>query len=264
MKRKKKKGIKTPKRNSPGPSRRRINKIAHKYSKENGAKITKYSIHIPGRKDLPLIIMLHGFKWGSKESMISAMYKIHDLGFEIYAYDAFGHHGRKGILTNWNMQLSDDLKKINTKAAKRRKVILIGQSMGATKALTLTARNPKKIDMCFSIGAVNGGAYPGKGDVGARILDFLFFPGDDLMTSRVQNIAPYKNANTALGKDKIYLIHARYDFVTEYKEFLLNQKDFGVPANQTLIIKECSHCGILWDARVLRFIKRKLKEKYKL
>ena len=206
----------------------------------------------------PTIFLLHGFM-SNREIQFRKLKKEIKYGdlseYNLISCDANGHgHNREGSFRDWNEAFDEEEKMINDIEGD---VILIGHSMGATKAISHGLINPKVTKVIAISGLYDD-------DELRMIGEKLKLPNYRRLVlinlKKLNKAFPKNNKDKTYSNDhsNIYLIHGRQDTTVSIDEFYKNKENLDIPDDNTLIVNG-KHI-IDENRKVIKFIKEKLKE----
>jgi len=104
--------------------------------------------HIPGRGELPLVLLFHGYA-ATKSTLLSAALVFTQLGYRTLLVDFYGSGGSSGSGTTIGVKEADDVMAAFNYAKRawpRRKIVLYGSSMGGAALLRGVALGGVKPD----------------------------------------------------------------------------------------------------------------------
>ncbi len=221
------------------------------------------------------IYILHGFQSSQAlEIFTDTPILKTDHNYNIIQCTARGHGKRKGNQWDWNGTLSDyeELMK-----KRKKKIIIIGRSMGAAEAVSLGLRHPE-IEKIFAVSGLYDKDFvskpPKKDQLRKR---YHITPEDEqFMIENVIPALPESNNPCEIEIDcddckkinpkRFYLVHAKGDSLVEFEQFEHMRDQIGIPEENTLIFENPSrmktyfgHILPSMDIRTSRFIEKHLE-----
>jgi esterase/lipase len=227
------------------------------------------------------MIFMHGFT--SFPQMQSSLAKDYgELGYDTYQCPLRGHrNGRKkykGSKMDWKDSLKDLDDLVNyVDATQDGEIILMGQSLGATLAISEANKN-KKVDKVFAFGGANSKKMILENqDRYRRIFKKagVDFDKYDPEEERFMMVLPH-DLNECLedNDERFFLVHSRTDNVVPFTEMEKNQKELCLSDDNVLIYEmhdtnhhpaflHQPHVMPIYKPKSKRWVKNKLKKERK-
>lgn len=228
-----------------------------------------YYRKLQGTINSPEIVVLHGLTCNKYVALEWGKY-FHKRGYTVHGLTANGHGNQPGKIYSWLPTVNKYTKYI--KSLKKR-VVVIGHSMGATEALGLARiSNVSQVFVLSGLHDQSPFIYPN--------LAQTFFSGvskirDDLQgepitpenLNRVMRyITPILPINITLTPDqaeKIYLVHHKVDPIIPFKHFERNKQKFHIPKSRCLVLNSVGHMSTPHRLKVKSFILEQIEKKRK-
>jgi dipeptidyl aminopeptidase/acylaminoacyl peptidase len=126
------------------PAKYKLDFQVHRFANSTNATLEAW--HVPGKENLPLVLLFHGYA-ASKSSLLTNARVFHELGYGALLVDFYGSGGSSGSGTTIGVKEADDVAATVDYARRawpRRKIVLYGISMGGAAVLRAIAVNGVK------------------------------------------------------------------------------------------------------------------------
>jgi len=192
--------------------------------------------------DLPVdIYFFHGYK-DSVENASKLPRKLNDLGFTVICCEYIGHGNRKeeGDSKLWYSSMVEVEEVIKRS---KKKVVLVGASMGGSMAITVGSRL-QSVSQVFALSAAYGGEKMDEKQL--KKLSTIFREKyTEENTREIVSAMPSKFGKCDMGnRSKFFLVHTRNDGIVPFSNFLMNVKMLCLPESNVLVFDRITGIGI--------------------